>query len=155
MTKKSLRQDLLICSILVQKRMQELLPHDFSDSQLVEAMRYSALSEGKRIRPFLVISAAQIFGITPLEALNTATAIEFIHVYSLIHDDLPAMDDDDLRRGKPTCHKKFNDATAILAGDALLTYAFEILADSKTHRDANVRCELIKTVSKAETLVVL
>lgn len=149
MLNKSLKDALLACSILVQKRMDDLLPKDFHDSKLVEAMRYSAMSEGKRIRPFLVIATAQIFGINPLASLNAATALEFIHVYSLIHDDLPAMDNDDSRRGKPTSHKKFDEATAILAGDALLTYAFEVLVDPLTHKEASVRCELVRTISKA------
>ena len=149
MLESSLKEALLNCSNIIQKRIDELLPQDFADSKLVEAMRYSALSEGKRIRPFLVISTAQIFGIPAVAALNAAVAIEFIHTYSLIHDDLPAMDNDDLRRGKPTCHKKFSEATAILAGDALLTYAFEILAEDKAHKDASVRCELVKTLAKA------
>ncbi len=129
--------------------MSELLPHDFSDSKLVEAMRYSTLSDGKRIRPFLAITSAQIFGVDPFNSLNAATAMEFIHVYSLIHDDLPAMDDDNFRRGIPTCHKQFDEATAILAGDSLLTYAFEVLADPETAQDPAVRCELIRTVAKA------
>lgn len=149
MLNSSLKESLFGCSILVQKRMDDLLPREFSDSRLVEAMRYSALSDGKRIRPFLVMAAAQIFGISVLKSLNAAVALEFIHVYSLIHDDLPAMDNDEIRRGKPTCHKKFDDATAILAGDALLTYAFEILAEPATHKDSSVRCELIKTIAKA------
>ncbi len=149
MPNSPLKSSLLSCSLLVQKRMHDLLPENFDDSKLVEAMRYSAMSEGKRIRPFLLITVAQIFGVKPLAALNAATAIEFIHAYSLIHDDLPAMDDDDMRRGKPTCHKKFDEATAILAGDALLTYAFEILADPTTSKDASTRCELIKTLAKA------
>lgn len=149
MLNSSLKESLFGCSILVQKRMDDLLPREFSDSKLVEAMRYSALSDGKRIRPFLVMAAAQIFGISVLKSLNAAVALEFIHVYSLIHDDLPAMDNDEMRRGKPTCHKKFDDATAILAGDALLTYAFEILAEPATHKDSSVRCELIKTIAKA------
>ncbi len=149
MLNSNLSQSLLACSILVQKRMDDLLPRDFNDSRLVEAMRYSALSEGKRIRPFLVIAAAQIFGVAPTNALNAAVAMEFIHAYSLIHDDLPAMDNDDVRRGKPTLHKKFDEATAILAGDALLTYAFEILVNPETSKDAAVRCELVKTVAKA------
>ncbi len=136
-------------SILVQKRMDNLLSQEVVESKLLEAMRYSALSTGKRIRPFLTMVSAQIFGVTPLESLNAATAMELIHVYSLIHDDLPAMDDDDERRGLPTCHKQFDDATAILAGDALLTYAFEILSSSATHQDANVRCELIATIATA------
>lgn len=149
MLSQNLQESLLGCSLLVQTRMDAILPHDFTDSKLVEAMRYSALSEGKRIRPFLLMASAQIFGVSVLTSLNTATAIEFIHVYSLIHDDLPAMDDDDLRRGKPSNHKKFDEATAILAGDSLLTYAFEILADQETHKDPAIRCELIKTIAKA------
>ncbi len=149
MLSQSLKESLFACSILVQKRMSDLLPNDFQDSQLVEAMRYSALSDGKRIRPFLVMSSAQIFGISPIESLNAATALEFVHVYSLIHDDLPAMDNDDLRRGIPTCHKKFNEATAILAGDALLTYAFEILSAPETSKDAAVRCELIRIIAQS------
>jgi len=149
MLSNSLKEALLASSILVQKRMDDLLPQDFADSRLVEAMRYSAMSEGKRIRPFLVIAAAQIFATSPLASLNAATAIEFVHVYSLIHDDLPAMDNDDMRRGRLTSHKQFNEATAILAGDALLTYAFEILADPETSKDASVRCELIKILAKA------
>jgi farnesyl diphosphate synthase len=149
MPNSTLKSSLLSCSLLVQKRMNDLLPESFDDSRLVEAMRYSAMSEGKRIRPFLLITTAQIFGIKPLASLNAATAIEFVHAYSLIHDDLPAMDDDDIRRGKSTCHKKFDEATAILAGDALLTYAFEILADPTTSKDATIRCELVKTLAKA------
>ncbi|NBV06686.1 MAG: polyprenyl synthetase family protein [Proteobacteria bacterium] len=149
MLDKPLKEALFACSILVQKKIDDLLPIDFQESKLVEAMRYSSLSGGKRIRPFLTIISAQIFGIAPLDALDTAAAIEMIHVYSLIHDDLPAMDNDDMRRGLPSCHKKFDEATAILAGDSLLTYAFEILASSETHKDANVRCELIKTAATA------
>lgn len=149
MLNQSLKEALIACSILVQKRMHDLLPEDSAESRLVEAMRYSAMSGGKRIRPFLTIVSAQIFGISPLESLNAATAMEFIHVYSLIHDDLPAMDNDDMRRGVPTCHKQFNDATAILAGDALLTYAFEILSLPETSKDLGVRCELIRTIASA------
>lgn len=149
MLSQNLKESLLGCSILVQKKMDELLPHNFTDSKLVEAMRYSALSEGKRIRPFLLMASAQIFGVSVMTSLNAAVALEFIHVYSLIHDDLPAMDDDDLRRGKLSNHKKFDEATAILAGDSLLTYAFEILANPETHSDPIVRCELIKTIAKA------
>lgn len=149
MLDRTLTEALLACSILVQKRMDELLPDNFNETKLVEAMRYSAMSDGKRIRPFLTIVSAQILGVQPLASLNAATALEFIHVYSLIHDDLPAMDNDDLRRGLPTCHKKFNEATAILAGDSLLTYAFEVLASQETHADAFVRCELVKTAATA------
>ncbi|MBM3579926.1 MAG: polyprenyl synthetase family protein [Alphaproteobacteria bacterium] len=153
MLKNNLNESLLGCAILTHKRMAELLPHDFSDSRLVEAMRYSALSEGKRIRPFLLMASAQIFGVSVLSSIDAAVALEFIHVYSLIHDDLPAMDDDDFRRGHPSNHKKFNEATAILAGDALLTYAFEILAEPKCHKDPAVRCELIKIIAKAAGFV--
>lgn len=149
MLTNNLSESLLGCSIVMQKHIDDLLPRDFSDSKLMAAMRYSALGEGKRIRPFLVMACAQIFGISILKTLNVAAALEFIHTYSLIHDDLPAMDDDDFRRGRPTCHKQFDEATAILAGDALLTYAFEILARDDTHGDANVRLELIKLVAKS------
>lgn len=149
MLSPSLKEALMACSLAVQVRMDELLPRDFKDSKLMEAMRYSSLSEGKRIRPFLVLASAHMFGVELGRALNAAVALEFVHTYSLIHDDLPAMDDDDLRRGNLTCHKKFDEATAILAGDALLTLAFEILADEKTHSDPAVRCELIKTLAKA------
>lgn len=144
-----LKNALLNSSNLVQERMEKLLPHNFSDSKLVEAMRYSALSNGKRIRPFLLTTSAEIFGVTADQALNAAVAIEFVHVYSLIHDDLPAMDNDNFRRGILTNHKKFDEATAILAGDSLLTYAFEILADEATHQNPKIRCELIKSLSKA------
>ena len=146
MLDKPLIESLLTCAILVQKKMDDLLPKEFHTSKLVEAMRYSAMAEGKRIRPFLAMASANIFGISPFASLNAAVAIEFIHCYSLIHDDLPAMDNDDFRRGKPTSHKKFNEATAILAGDALLTYAFEILAEVETNQDASIRCELIRRI---------
>jgi farnesyl diphosphate synthase len=149
MLDKSLLEAMDASSFLVRKRMKSLLPKDFTESKLVEAMLYSSMSEGKRIRPFLTIISAQIFGVLPEESVNAAAAIEFVHTYSLIHDDLPAMDDDNFRRGKLTCHKKFNEATAILAGDALLTYAFEILADSKTHKDPFIRCELVKILAMA------
>jgi len=149
MLNKTLPDALLHCAALLQSHMNQILPQDSNQSRLLDAMRYSALSEGKRIRPFLIFTAAQIFGIEPKQALNAATAMEFIHCYSLIHDDLPAMDNDDFRRGKPTCHKKFDEATAILAGDALLTYAFEILTHDNTHPNPQVRLELIKILSKA------
>jgi farnesyl diphosphate synthase len=146
---EGLRELMLNCSLNVQHKMNELLPENFSDSKIVEAMRYSTLSEGKKIRPFLVMAIANIFNFPLTKSLNCATAIEFVHVYSLIHDDLPAMDDDDFRRGKLSNHKKFDEATAILAGDALLTFAFEILANYETHNNAEIRCELIKTLSSA------
>ena len=119
------------------------------EARIIEAMRYSALSGGKRLRPFLTVSCANLFGVNMDAALNTAAAIEFIHTYSLIHDDLPAMDDDPMRRGKPSCHVQFGEAAAILAGDALLTYAFQVLASPIVHPDASVRCELIREIAKA------
>jgi len=119
------------------------------EAKVIEAMRYSALAGGKRLRPFLTVESAKLFGVNPDAAIMTAAAIEFVHVYSLIHDDLPAMDNDDFRRGKPSNHKQFGEAAAILAGDALLTYAFEVLANPKVHADANVRCELIRSVARA------
>jgi len=119
------------------------------EETVLDAMRYSALSGGKRLRPFLTVCSASLFGVGWDAAIETAAAIEFIHTYSLIHDDLPAMDNDDLRRGKPTCHKAFGEAAAILAGDGLLTYAFQVLASSKVHADPAVRCELIGALAAA------
>jgi farnesyl diphosphate synthase len=110
--------------------------------RLAEAMRYAALGGGKRLRPVLLIESAALFGVRPENALDAATALECIHCYSLVHDDLPAMDDDALRRGRPTAHLAFDEATAILAGDGLLTLAFEILATPQTHGDPAVRGEL-------------
>ncbi len=130
--------------------LDHLLPKsDFPESKLFEAMRYGTLNGGKRLRPFLALSAARIFGVGDECALRTAAAIECVHCYSLIHDDLPAMDNSDLRRGNPTVHKKFDEATAILAGDALLTIAFEILADPRTHEDPQVRCRLVTALARA------
>lgn len=119
------------------------------ENRLLEAMRYSALGGGKRIRPFLVVASADLFGVARASSLRTAAAIEMIHCYSLIHDDLPAMDDDDLRRGRPTAHIKFDEATAILAGDALLTKAFEVLASAETHSNGEVRADLCLAYAKA------
>ena len=130
--------------------LDRLLPKsDFPEHKLFDAMRYGALGGGKRLRPFLLLSAARIFGVADECALRAAAAVECIHCYSLVHDDLPAMDNSDLRRGQPTVHKKFDDATAILAGDALLTLAFEIAADPRTHEDPQVRCRLITALAKA------
>src|SRR5262249_6733030 len=112
-------------------------------------MRYSALAPRKRLRPFRVLASAELFSVSRRSALQAAAAIELVHSYSLVHDDLPAMDDSDLRRGRPTCHKEFDEATAVLAGDALLTYAFEILAHPDTHGDPTVRCELVAELSAA------
>ncbi len=119
------------------------------EARVYEAMRYSALAPGKRMRPLLVLASARLFGVARNSALQVAAAIEMVHAYSLIHDDLPAMDNSDLRRGRPTCHKAFDDATAVLAGDGLLTMAFEVLAHADTHGDPAVRCELVLALAGA------
>jgi len=119
-----------------------LPPQDGPLGRVVDAMRWSALAGGKRLRPFLVVAAADMFDAPRSRSVRVGCAVEMIHCYSLIHDDLPAMDDSDLRRGRASVHKKFDEATAILAGDALLTQAFEILAEQETHPDANVRCRI-------------
>jgi len=119
------------------------------EARVFEAMRYSALAPGKRLRPFLVLASAQLFSVQQRSALQVAAAVELIHAYSLVHDDLPAMDNSDLRRGRPTCHKQFDEATAVLAGDALLTFAFEVLAQEDTHGDPAVRCELVSSLAVA------
>jgi farnesyl diphosphate synthase len=119
------------------------------EARVYEAMRYSALAPGKRLRPLLVLASSTLFGVSRRSALQVAAAIEMVHAYSLIHDDLPAMDDSDLRRGRPTCHKQFDEATAILAGDGLLTMAFGAVADPDTHGDAAVRAELVAALATA------
>ena len=119
------------------------------EARVYEAMRYSALAPGKRLRPFLVLASSDLFGVAQRCALQVAAAGEMVHAYSLVHDDLPAMDDSDLRRGRPTCHKEFDEATAVLAGDGLLTAAFEVLADPDTHGDPAVRCELVAALAGA------
>jgi farnesyl diphosphate synthase len=134
----------------VNEVLDALLPmHDYPEARLQEAIRYSALSGGKRIRPFLVVSSAALFDSPESSALRVAAAVEMVHCYSLIHDDLPAMDNDDLRRGLPTCHVQFDEATAILAGDALLTRAFEVVAQPGTHPDARVRADLVVALAQA------
>ena len=125
-----------------------VVPPDL-EARVYQAMRYSALAPGKRLRPFLVLAGARLFGVARRCALQVAAAIEMVHAYSLVHDDLPAMDDSDLRRGRPTCHKEFDEATAVLAGDGLLTTAFEVLAHSDTHADPAVRCELVAALAAA------
>ncbi len=119
------------------------------EARVLEAMRYSALGPGKRLRPFLVLASARLFGVARSCALQVAAAVEMVHAYSLVHDDLPAMDDSDLRRGRPTCHKEFDEATAVLAGDGLLTMAFEVLAQPEAHPDPAVRCELVAALAAA------
>lgn len=117
--------------------------------RLIEAMRYSSLGGGKRLRPFLVAESAAVFAVPRGSALLAGAALECIHCYSLIHDDLPAMDNSDLRRGRPTLHKAYDDATAILAGDALLTLAFDIITRDEIHQDANVRLLLTRALARA------
>ena len=112
-------------------------------ARLYEAMRYAAVGGGKRLRPLLVVACCGLFHTARERAVRVGAAVECIHVYSLIHDDLPCMDDDDLRRGKPTLHKAFGESTAILAGDSLHALAFEVLADEATHEDPFVRSELV------------
>lgn len=132
----------------VNKTIERLLPEtDLAESRLFDAMRYGVLNGGKRLRPFMVMHAASLFNVDPSRARRAAAAVEFLHCYSLIHDDLPAMDDSDKRRGQPTVHRKFDEATAILAGDSLLTLAFETLADRDTHADPHVRVELVRKLA--------
>ena len=119
------------------------------EGRVIEAMRYSALDGGKRLRPFLACASADLFDVPRARSLRAAAAVEMVHCYSLVHDDLPAMDDDDLRRGRPTVHKKFDEATAILAGDALLTEAFAVLADPATHPDGAIRATLVAELARA------
>jgi farnesyl diphosphate synthase len=121
-------------------------------ARLLEAMRYSSLGGGKRFRPFLVVECAALFEVPRERALMAGAALECVHCYSLVHDDLPAMDNDALRRGQPTAHKKFDEATAILAGDGLLTFAFDILSRPQTHPDAGVRVELVCALARASGL---
>ena len=121
-----------------------------SPRPIVEAMRYSVLGEGKRIRPILTLAACEAVGGKPREALATACALEMIHAYSLVHDDLPAMDDDDFRRGKPSCHKKFGEAIGVLTGDALLTLSFELLSkENRSRRNPSAHLRVIQEISRA------
>ena len=134
----------------VERTMDRLLPKgDAGEARVFEAMRYSSLGGGKRLRAFFVLAGATLFKVGAHQALRTASAIEFVHAYSLIHDDLPAMDDDDLRRGKPSCHKQFDEATAILAGDALQALAFAVLAQEATHGDPGGRVLLVSELARA------
>ena len=134
----------------VEDVLDKLLPKNGGhEARLFEAMRYATLGGGKRFRPFLVTQSAALFKVSRASALRVAAAIELVHCYSLVHDDLPAMDDDDLRRGQPTVHKQFDEATAILAGDALLTLAFEVLADPRTHESGTVRAELVAELASS------
>jgi farnesyl diphosphate synthase len=128
--------------------LNRLLP-PIKDDRLRDAMRYAVLGQGKRMRPFLVVESAALFDVPEARAMLVGAALEAVHCYSLVHDDLPAMDNDDLRRGQPTTHKKFDEATAILAGDGLLTWAFDVLARDIAHPNTSVRVSLISALAKA------
>ena len=146
----SFQDALARCAAETDAFLNELLPPDgFPSPRVTDAMRYAALGQGKRLRPFLVVESAALFGVPRHRALRTGAALECVHCYSLVHDDLPAMDNDDLRRGQPTVHRAFDEATAILAGDALLTLAFEVLSDKETHPDPAVRMALVSGLAKA------
>ncbi len=137
-------------SAAIDQRFDRLLPvpGDGRD-RLFEAMRYVVMGGGKRMRPLLVMASCDLFHVDKERAMRVAMAIEAVHCYSLVHDDLPCMDDDDLRRGKPTAHKAFDEATAVLVGDALQALAFELLADVATHEDPYVRSELVLELARA------
>ncbi|MGC2856964.1 polyprenyl synthetase family protein [Novispirillum sp. DQ9] len=146
----ALRAELADATAAVEDCLGRLLPEvSTPEARLFEAMRYATLGGGKRLRPFLVLTTARMFRVAESAALRVAAAVEMVHCYSLVHDDLPAMDDDDLRRGRPSCHKQFDEATAILAGDALLTRSFEVLANSSTHPDPAVRVDLVTALAQA------
>lgn len=143
---KALRQT----AELINTDLAEFIPENNGpEKQLYQAMRYAALAGGKRLRAFLVIQSADLFSVPRIHSTRVAAAIELVHCYSLIHDDLPCMDDDDMRRGVPTVHKKFDEATAVLSGDALQSLAFEILGDPKTHPSSEVRISLVSCLAHA------
>lgn len=147
---KDLHQAMSSVAEMVEDRLVDLLPEtDSAEKPLMDAINHGTLDGGKRLRPFLVMCSADLFRVDRECALRTACAVEMIHSYSLIHDDLPAMDNAETRRGKPAVHKAFDEATAVLAGDALLTYAFEVLAHPSTHADPNVRCMLVSELARA------
>lgn len=134
----------------VEAALEDLVPASAGgEARLVEAMRYATLGGGKRMRAFLVMESAGLFGVDRRCAARVAASVEMVHAYSLIHDDLPAMDDDDMRRGKPSTHRAFDEATAILAGDALQARAFEVLAEADTHSSAEARIELVHDLAHA------
>ncbi len=145
-----LQETLKACAREVDATLESVLPKPADlQARVQEAARYSTLSGGKRLRPFLVMQSAQLFGVKPEYSRRVGAAVEMLHSYSLVHDDLPCMDDDDLRRGRPTTHKAFDEATAVLAGDALLTQAFEVLADPGTHPSAEIRCRLVTHLAQS------
>ena len=145
-----LPREMARAAITVEQALDALLPAvEGAEGRLAEAMRYATLGGGKRLRAFLVMESAGLFGVNQTCAARVAASVEMLHAYSLVHDDLPAMDNDDLRRGKPSTHKQFDEATAILAGDALQCRAFEILGEHDTHSDPQARCELVVALGAA------
>jgi farnesyl diphosphate synthase len=145
-----LPQEMARAAAAVEQALDVLLPPvEGAEGRLAEAMRYATLGGGKRMRAFLVVESAALFSVSETCAARVAASVEMMHAYSLVHDDLPSMDDDDLRRGKPSTHKAFDEATAILAGDALQCRAFEILGEPDTHSDSQVRCELVMALGSA------
>ena len=138
------------CVSFVEATLDALLPKPAGpEARLLEAMRYAAMGAGKKLRAFMVLQGGRLFGVDRRALGRVAAAVECLHAYSLVHDDLPAMDDDDMRRGKPSLHKAFDEATAILAGDGLLTLAFGLIASPEAHGDPFVRCELIAKLAAA------
>lgn len=136
--------ELISVAARVDAELDSILPQPVGpEASLLDAMRYACLGGGKRIRPFLVVQSGRIFGMDDETMLRIAAAVECVHTYSLVHDDLPCMDDDDMRHGKPSTHLEYDEATAVLVGDALLTFAFEILSDVNAHPDPFVRCDLV------------
>jgi farnesyl diphosphate synthase len=155
LTAQSLAKRLEANAAATEKLLLELMSDKPMDNEIIrpkrllDAMRYGSLNGGKRLRPFLVVESAALFDVPPAAALLAGAALECIHCYSLIHDDLPSMDNSDLRRGRPTTHKEFDDATAVLAGDALLTIAFDIITRDEIHADAGVRLALTRALARA------
>lgn len=146
----NLRDRIARAADLVTVALDQLLPRsDGPEQRLMEAMRYAALGPGKRLRPFFALEAAKMFDLEERPVLRAACALECIHAYSLVHDDLPCMDDDDLRRGRPTVHKAYDEATAVLVGDALQSVAFEIMAHPDTHEDGTIRAQLLYRLAVA------
>lgn len=142
--------ELISVAAKVDSVLDSILPQPVGpEANLLDAMRYASLGGGKRIRPFLVVQSGHIFGMDEETMLRIAAAVECVHTYSLVHDDLPCMDDDDMRHGKPSTHLEYDEATAVLVGDALLTFAFEILSDVNAHPDPFVRCDLVARLAAA------
>ena len=143
-------EDMAAAGAEIDAVLQALLPEPGGpERRLAEAMRYAVLAPGKRFRPILALASADLFSVPRRSSLRVAAAVEFAHTYSLVHDDLPCMDDDDVRRGQPSLHKRFDEATAVLAGDALLPLAFEVMANAETHAEPDVRLELIRALAEA------